>query len=260
MRIARALVAGRPTFGEVDGERFVPLEGDVFGEPRPSGEALERGGLTPLSPTDPHRLFAVLGGFHPPEGPPEGPRPDPLLVPKVVPAVGGDGAEIVFPSFCRTVMAEAELAVVVGRPLRGASPEEAAEGVFGYTCCNDVTAPELFPQFYLSKSIDTFATLGPWVVTDVDPADIRAGLAIVCRVNGERVQEGTTRRYKFAPEEVLSYLSRFLTLSPGDVVTLGTPDAPPEVRPGDVVEVEVEGVGVLTNRVVEDKDGPAAGS
>ncbi len=127
---------------------------------------------------------------------------------------------------------------------------QAAEAIWGYTCYNDVTAPQLLPDFPQAKGIDTFASMGPWVVTDLTPDRIRAGLAIEARVNGATVQSGTTASYRFAPWEVLSHLSTSLTLRPGDVVTLGTPPPPAAVRPGDVVEVAVEGIGVLVNHLV----------
>jgi 2-keto-4-pentenoate hydratase/2-oxohepta-3-ene-1,7-dioic acid hydratase in catechol pathway len=250
VRIARASVGGDPVLGEVDDDVFHVLAGAAFGSAVRTGEQHPLDHVSLQSPVVPGRTFAVLGGFVEPGTPRDHRRGEPLLSPKMVPTTSGHGAEIVYPPFASSVLVEAEMALIVGRPVRSASPAEAADAVWGYTCCNDVTAPEYFPQFYLAKSIETFASMGPWARTDLSAGDIRRGLGIVARVNGATVQTGTTAHYKFDPCEVVSYLSGFFTLLPGDVITLGTPPTPAEVRPGDVVEIEVEGIGVLTNHVV----------
>jgi len=250
MKVARMSIGGDVTFGEVEGDVFHVVTGDGFGPRARTGEQHRLSGVVLRSPVTPGRTFAVLGGFVEPGTPGSADRGQPSLCPKVAPVTSGHGAEIVFPSFASSVMIEAEMAVVVGTPVRSASPEEAADAIWGYTCFNDVTAPQYFPHFYLAKGVDTFASMGPWVRTDLNDEHIRRGLDIVGRVNGVTVQSGTTARYKFAPSEVLSYLSTFFTLFPGDVITLGTPPPPAEVHPGDVVEIEVEGIGTLTNHVV----------
>lgn len=250
MRIARGLVGGAPGFGQVEGGRFLPLEGDPFGAPRRRpGAEVPLGEVTLLSPATPRTMLAVMGGFLEPGQTREGERPPMVLCPKIVPEVSGDGGAVVRPPSVDSLVLEAEMAVVVGRRLRDAGPDEAVEAIWGYTCCNDATATQYFPQFYLAKAFDTFCSLGPWVVTDLTPEDVTRGLSIVGRVNGRQVQSGNTRDYKYLPWEWLSYVSTILTLVPGDVITLGTPPPPPLVEPGDLLEVEVEGIGVLTNRV-----------
>jgi len=257
VRIGRGLVGDAPTYGVIADGEFQPLAGDVFSDPVGLDQRIELSEVPLLSPTDPMRTFAVLGGFFAEDEPPTAERPEPMLCPKVVPEVSGDHGRIIYPAFATSVVIEAEMALVIGRRVRGAPPEEAGAAIWGYTCCNDVTAPQYFPQFYLAKGIDTFCSVGPWVRTDLTDEEIRDGLAITARVNGSIVQQGTTGRYKFSPAEMVSYLSTFLTLSPGDVITLGTPPPPPEVQPGDLVEVEVEGIGTLTNHVVpEGEPGP----
>jgi 2-keto-4-pentenoate hydratase/2-oxohepta-3-ene-1,7-dioic acid hydratase in catechol pathway len=216
----------------------------------PTGERLDLSALALLSPSEPFRSYAVLGGFFAADEPRPEARPVPRFIPKVVSATSGENGIVAYPNNVQNVVAEAEMAAVIGARLHHADLDEARAGIWGYTCYDDVTAPEHFPEFWLSKCFDTFASMGPWVVTDLTDDDISAGLEITCRVNGEALQTGNTRHYKFLPYELISYLSDFVTLFPGDVVTLGTPPPPPEVRPGDVVEVEVERVGVLTNRVI----------
>ncbi len=156
---------------------------------------------------------------------------------------------------------EAELAVVIGRRAQEVPVETALEYVLGYTACNDVTARDAQfgdGQWFRGKSFDTFCPLGPWVVTTDEIPDPQA-LAVRCRVNGETMQDGTTADMIFSVAQIISYVSRFMTLQPGDVVSTGTPAGvgfarSPQVflTDGDVVEVEVEGIGVLRNTVRTD--------
>ena len=232
----------------MDGDRLHRLRGNPLDTVQVTGETLPLGGARLLAPVEPCRIFAVIGGLVGPE--PAGPPADgPLVVPKVVSRATGPGDDIEFPPGVASLWAEAEVALVVGRRLRDADADEAAGAIWGYTCCNDVTTPDRFPEFTEAKSFDTFAVIGPWVRTDLTGSAVARGLDVVCRVNGVTVGRGSTSDYRHPPHEVVRHLSRRCTLLPGDVVTLGTP-APVEVRPGDQVEVEVEEIGVLWNRVV----------
>ncbi|GIH28469.1 2-keto-4-pentenoate hydratase [Acrocarpospora phusangensis] len=153
---------------------------------------------------------------------------------------------------------EAELAVVIGAPARNVSPEEAGAHVFGYTVADDVSARDAQfadGQWFRGKNFDGFCPLGPWIVTADEIADPHA-LAISARVNGETVQDSSTSEMIFRIPEIISYLSQYMTLNPGDVIATGTPHGVgmgrnPQLwlKDGDVVECEVEGVGVLRNRV-----------
>ena len=202
------------------------------------------------------RIWVVLGGFLPSPGAtlPEGTVP--RLIPKMVlpSSVSGDGGRIVSPADLDDgVAVEGELALVIGQELhRPASVEEAAAAVAGYTCFNDATAVRLLAEreWALSKSLDSFASIGPSLTSDLDDKTIMAGLAITTRVNGEERQRGDTGLYKFPPSQVVRYLATYVTLRPGDVISLGTPPPPAPVVPGDRVEIEVEGVGVLHNEIV----------
>lgn len=198
------------------------------------------------------RIWVVLGGFldAPDAVLPPGARP--RLVPKAVAEVSGDGGEIRCPAaVAGGIAVEGELAVVIGSQLRGARRREAARAIAGYTCFNDVTALELLArsEWSMAKSCDTFASMGPCLETALSEDRVMEGLTIVTRVNGEERQRGDTRLFKFPPSEVVAYLSRYTTLLPGDVVSLGTPPPPAPVEPGDRVEIEVEGVGILHNLV-----------
>jgi 2-keto-4-pentenoate hydratase/2-oxohepta-3-ene-1,7-dioic acid hydratase in catechol pathway len=178
------------------------------------------------------------------------PTRDPLLFLKPPSAVIGDGDAIVLPrlpAHLARIDFEGELVAIVGRSLRHASPEAALEGVRGYTCGNDVTARDVQAaeeQWTRAKGFDTFCALGPRVVS-LDPAD--AG--IVTRVNGDVRQRARTREMVVGVGELLAYISRCMTLEPGDAVFTGTPAGVGPLREGDVVEVEIEGIGVLRNPV-----------
>jgi len=178
------------------------------------------------------------------------PDPEPglfLIAPNaLVPHEG----EIPYPKWTRELHYEGELAVVVGREMRGVSEDRALGYVLGYTAANDVTARDRQRtdlQWVRAKSADGFLPLGPWVETDLDPA----AASVRTYVNGELRQEGNTSEMLFSVARVLSYISEFMTLYPGDVVLTGTPAGVGPLAVGDVVEVAVEGVGTLRNRVVE---------
>ena len=200
------------------------------------------------------RVWVVLGGFLPAPDATLPPGTVPQLIPKMVLGVSGDHGRIVCPpEFEDGIAAEGELALVIGRELhRPASAAEAADAILGYTCFNDATAMAGWKErgWPLSKSVDSFASIGPTVNPDLDDKTIMAGLAITTRVNGEERQRGDTALYKFPPSEVVRYLAGYVTLRPGDVISLGTPPPPPTVVPGDAVEIEVERVGILHNLVV----------
>jgi len=201
----------------------------------------------------PRSIWVVLGGFVLPDDPVVPAGTLPRLVPKAVRAVSGDGGEIACPAApAGVVCVEGELALVIGREVHAASRAEAAAAILGYTCFNDVTAMEQLArgEWSMAKSWDTFASMGPQVTTVLGEDQIKAGLAITTRVNGAEVQRGDTRYFKFLPADIVHYLSTYVTLFPGDVISLGTPPPAAPVQPGDAVEIEVEQVGVLHNVVV----------
>jgi 5-carboxymethyl-2-hydroxymuconate isomerase len=190
-------------------------------------------------------------------GLPEPPRP--LVFAKFLSSLVGPGQPIAWPEgLTESVDWEAELAVVIGRRLRGVAVEEALDGIFGYTAANDVSARDLQfgdEQWVRGKSLDTFCPLGPTLVTADEYGDPQAK-RIQCRVNGETKQSSTTAEMIFGVAEIVSFLSCNFTLEPGDLVLTGTPwgvggfaDPPAFLQPGDVVEVEVEGIGTLSNPV-----------
>jgi 2-keto-4-pentenoate hydratase/2-oxohepta-3-ene-1,7-dioic acid hydratase in catechol pathway len=181
----------------------------------------------------------------------------PLLFGKFATALASDGDPIVLPDGIGHVDAEAELAVVIGATARGVAADDALEFVAGWTCANDVSARDAQfgdGQWFRGKGFDSFCPVGPRIVPrdELDTADVR----VVQRLNGEALQDSRTSRLIFPIPELISYISGVLTLEPGDLILTGTPDGvgvfrDPKVplRAGDVVEVEIEGIGVLRNEV-----------
>lgn len=176
------------------------------------------------------------------------PDSEPLLFLKAPSALVTDGGEIVLPAESSRVDFEGELALVIGRRIKAWPAARWLEALAGVCCANDVTARDLQKkdgQFARAKSFDTFCPLGPELVLDLDPSD----LAIETRVNGTIRQSSRTSQMVFSPAFLVGYISRMMTLLPGDLILTGTPAGVGPLSPGDVVEVEIEKIGVLKNRV-----------
>ena len=174
---------------------------------------------------------------------------EPLLFLKAPSAIISSGDEIVLPSASQQVEHEGELGVVIGRVARNIpSDEDPLSYVLGYTCVNDVTARDLQRkdvQFTRGKSFDTFCPVGPWIETDIDPGNV----VVQTRLNGEVKQKGNTADMAFPVAFLIRYISEIMTLYPGDLIATGTPAGVSRMKPGDIVEVEVGGIGILQNRV-----------
>ncbi|HKG58150.1 MAG TPA: fumarylacetoacetate hydrolase family protein [Pyrinomonadaceae bacterium] len=174
---------------------------------------------------------------------------EPLLFLKAPSAIISSGEEIVLPGASQQVEHEGELGVVIGRVAHNIpSAEDPLSYVLGYTCVNDVTARDLQRkdvQFTRGKSFDTFCPVGPWIETDLDPAKAE----VQTRLNGEVKQKGNTADMAFPVAFLIRYISEIMTLYPGDLIATGTPAGVSRMKPGDVVEVEVGGIGILQNRV-----------
>lgn len=270
MKIARIGVDGRERLARVDGDTASPLPvepdsplavllEDRSSLPHAAGTPVALDSVELLAPVSrPGSVIAVGLNYadHARETGAEIPAA-PVTFAKLPQAVVGPGAAVTWtPDQSEQVDYEAELALVIGRDARDVAVETALDHVLGYTCCNDVSARDAQfsdGQWLRAKSFDTFCPLGPWLVTPdeiPDPQDLR----IMCRVNGETLQDSTTAEMIFGVAEVISYLSRFLTLRAGDVITTGTPAGvgfgrrpPVFLHAGDTVEVEIEGIGVLAN-------------
>jgi 2-keto-4-pentenoate hydratase/2-oxohepta-3-ene-1,7-dioic acid hydratase in catechol pathway len=251
MRFGRAFIGGDVRYGEVVGDQFLPLAGDLLSdEPSRAGDPLRLDSVSLLAPLTPTTVLLMVNAFLPegerlPEG--EVPWMTPKLTTRMVPP---DGA-ITIPGWVDTdSWAESELAVVIGREVFGPTIDEARASIFGYTVFNDFTTGEIRPDmdFFRCKGIEGFASLGPWIETAVTDDDIASGLEITATVAGETIVKGSTKHFKFSVPEVIRFAAQHTRLFPGDVISLGTPGACP-VSPGDVVDMTVSGIGTLRNTI-----------
>lgn len=253
MRLVRFLHAGDIHFGWVYGEFIGPIEGNPFFEFRRLEARLPLSSVKLLPPVQPTKIICVGRNYieHAHEHGAEVPEV-PLLFLKPPSSVIGPDEPIVLPPQSQQVEHEAELAVVVGRRGRWIRAEEAEQYVLGYTIGNDVTARDLQRrdgQWTRAKGFDTFCPLGPWIETDLDIGD----LPIICRVNGEVRQLGSTREMVFSVAQLIAFISSIMTLEPGDVILTGTPAGVSPIHPGDVISITIDGIGVLTNPVIAER-------
>ena len=258
-RIARFEHHGREGYGVLDGDdRLDLLEGPGYDGLHRTGEQVALGDVRLLAPVADPRLIGV--GLNYAEHAAESglPAPDqPMLFHLPSTAVCNPGDDIIYPRQGRVVHYEGELAVVIGAPARRVSAGQALDHVFGYTIGNDVSERVIQKAemangcLLISKGFDTFKPLGPWIATGLDPSDLQ----LTTRLNGQVVQSTSTADLIFTVSELLEYISAAVTLLPGDVIMTGTPSGVGEVQPGDVVEIEIEGIGALRNPVAAE---PAA--
>jgi 2-keto-4-pentenoate hydratase/2-oxohepta-3-ene-1,7-dioic acid hydratase in catechol pathway len=260
-RFARVALGDRVSYARVDAELHVELlDGTPFGDHRPTGERHPLTHVRLLAPVQPpnilaiglnYRAHAIESGAAIPERP--------VLFIKANTAVCGPDEPIVLPRIAPDeVDYECELAIVIGKTARHVPPEVALDYVLGYTCANDVSARDCqlrldAGQWSRGKSFDTFAPLGPWIETDLDPDRAE----IMSRLNGREMQHSSTDDLVFDCAHLVAYLSEAMTLLPGTVIMTGTPSGvgfarkpPVFLRAGDVVEIEIAGIGVLRNPVI----------
>jgi 2-keto-4-pentenoate hydratase/2-oxohepta-3-ene-1,7-dioic acid hydratase in catechol pathway len=232
---------------------FVGLvEGSIYGEFQRKELELPLESVHLQSPLRPEKIICVGRNYadHAREHDAEVPEV-PLLFLKPPSAVIGPDQPIILPPQSNRVEHEAELAVVISRQGRWISTQEAMDYVFGYTIANDVTARDLQwrdGQWTRGKGFDTFCPLGPWIETEFDPADA----LITCHVNGEMRQMASTRDMVFSIQKLIAFASSVMTLQPGDILMTGTPAGVGQLTHGDVVEISIEGIGILRNPVTSE--------
>lgn len=246
-------VAENPRYGWVLDEKVGPIEGDLFGEYRRLEADIAIDKVRLLAPVSPSKIICVGRNYAEHAREHDAEVPDlPLLFLKPPSAVIGPAGKIVVPPQSENVEHEAELVVVIGKTGRWIAAERALDYVFGYTIGIDVTARDLQRrdgQWTRGKSFDTFCPLGPWIETELDPADT----LITCRVNEEMRQMASTREMVFTVAQLVAFSSTVMTLFPGDVIMTGTPAGVGPIKPGDVVEATIEGIGILRNPVIAEE-------
>jgi 2-keto-4-pentenoate hydratase/2-oxohepta-3-ene-1,7-dioic acid hydratase in catechol pathway len=250
MRFVRYEAKNIPhSYGWIREEDIGQITGDIFADYRRVESYSPLNQATLLPPVTPGKIIGVGRNYreHAAEQGVEVPE-IPLIFLKPPSSVIGPEGMIQIPPQSKEVVHEAELAVVMGRKARWIHSEDAFGVIFGFTLGNDVTARDLQRrdgQWSRAKGFDTFCCLGPWIETDLDAADAM----VTCRVNGELRQMASTREMVFSIPQLVAYISSIMTLEPGDIILTGTPAGSGPLKPGDKVEVSVEGIGAMTNLV-----------
>lgn len=238
-------------FGMVDGDIVHELKGDLFGDHKPSGAKHKLAETKLLYPIEPPKVLAVGLNYKSHVG--ERPTaPNPEIFYKPVTCLQHPGEPIVIPADSKNLHYEGELVLIIGKGAKNVSKEEAKACIFGVTCGNDVSerdwqgGPKKDLQWWRAKGANTFGPLGPWIVRGLDYGN----LMLQTRLNGNVVQKQSTADLIFDCPSIVSFISRYVTLTPGDVIYTGTPGRTSAMKQGDTVEVDIEGIGVLKNPLV----------
>jgi 2-keto-4-pentenoate hydratase/2-oxohepta-3-ene-1,7-dioic acid hydratase in catechol pathway len=250
-RYVRFSANGTTSYGLLEGDVVRQLAGHLFDEPKLTGKTFKLAEVKVLAPCDPKKVIAVGLNYKSHLGE----RPSatyPGLFAKMPTSIVGPGDDIVLPEDAKNAHYEGELVVVIGRRAKNVTAADAPNYVFGVTAGNDVSEREWQKadlQWFRAKASDTFGPLGPVIVKGLNYGD----LLLQTRLNGEVVQSQRTKDLIFDVPTIVSYVSRFVTLEPGDVIYTGTPGTTRRMNPGDTVEIEIEGIGVLRNKVRAEK-------
>ena len=249
MRLVRFRAGDRIATGVLEAEVVRPLRGTFFEEPLPTGEEIRLDAVRLLAPVIPSKLVCIARNYAEHAKEMGNPVPEvPVLFFKPATSVIGPGDPIPIPPGSGRVDHEAELAAVIGRLCKGVDEDQAMSAVLGFTCANDVTSRDWQKsdvQWARAKGSDGFGPLGPWIETELDPAD----LEITSAVNGELRQKARTSEMTLSAAALIAHISTVMTLLPGDVVLTGTPSGVGPIAPGQRVECAIEGLGTLTNTV-----------
>ena len=245
---------GATSYGILDGDAIKPIGGDLFGDRTPAGDPVALADVKLRYPCEPPKVLCVGLNYKSHIGDRPTPK-SPEIFYKPPTALQDPGGDIVIPAGAKDVHYEAEFVIVVGREAKSVSEEDAPNYILGYTCGNDVSdrnwqngtmGDKKDVQWWRAKGADTFGPMGPSIAVGLDYSESR----IQCRLNGEVKQDQAVSDLLFGPAAVVSHVSHYVTLSPGDVIFTGTPGKTSAMKAGDEVEVEVTGIGILKNRVV----------
>jgi 2-keto-4-pentenoate hydratase/2-oxohepta-3-ene-1,7-dioic acid hydratase in catechol pathway len=256
MHIVRFDRAGSPALGLLEDGVVYEAQGDLFGDLKRGTAVGPVDDLTLLAPIQPSKLVAIglnyldhvtedAPGFEPPE--------NPIIFLKPPSSIVGHNANIIYPDGPEHVDSEGELAVVIGRRARYVKAANVDDYILGFACSNDVSARDYQfkdGQWVRAKGFDTFSPIGPAIATGIGAGE---NLTLTTRLNGEVRQQSGTNMLLFDIPALIEFISRVMTLDPGDVIMTGTPAHPPQMKVGDVVEIEIERVGTLRNRVVAEE-------
>lgn len=248
MKIARYLHDGRVAYGLVQDDTVTEIQGDVFGEFSATNREYPLDQVTILTPCSPTKVLAVGLNYASHIGGEYEATKEPLIFQKSPSSLLQHEGVILIPKDSGLVEHEGELVVVMKKQARQVTRETALEYVLGYTCGDDVSSRKWQKEdmeWWRAKAADTFGPLGPYITTDINPGS----LDIQVRINGSIQQEGNTSDFIFDVPTIISFISEYSTLEPGDVIYTGTPGVPGATKDGDVIEVEISEIGVLRSYV-----------
>jgi len=250
-RWVRYVHAGETGFGTLEGEAIQVCAGDMFGAAEPTGAVLKLADVRLLMPMQPTKVIALWNNFHALAEKLKLADPqEPLYLLKAPNSFLEPGGVIRKPRCEGKVVFEGELGIVIGKTATAVSEADALDHVFGYTCANDVTVADIlnrdasFAQWVRAKGFDTFCPMGPVVATGLDPAT----LTVTTLLNGEVRQNYPISDMRFSVQQLVSLISQDMTLHRGDVILCGTSVGVGSMKPGSLVEIEIDGIGKLSNR------------
>jgi 2-keto-4-pentenoate hydratase/2-oxohepta-3-ene-1,7-dioic acid hydratase in catechol pathway len=241
---------GRTSYGLLEGDTVRELSSAPWTQGKPTGKTAKLSAVKLLAPAEPTKVIAAGLNYKSHIGQQQ-PAKYVGLFSKMPTSIVGHEADILYPPDASNLHFEGELVIVIGKPASRVSREQALDYIFGVTCGNDVSERRWQRedlQWFRAKGSDTFGPLGPWIVTGINYQDV----LLETRVNGKTLQSQRTRDLLFDIPYLVSYVSHYVTLLPGDLIYTGTPGQTSALAPGDVVEVAIEGIGVLRNKVVKD--------
>lgn len=251
MKLVRFQTAAGIKYGVLNGEEIRVIAGDIFGTYDITDEVFRLDSVQLLSPCEPSKAVCVGLNYHDHAREMKLALPkEPLIFLKPSSSLAHPGGNVEYPPISKNLHYEAELAVVIKKTAKNVPAEKAKDYILGYTCANDVTARDLQHsdgQWTRGKSFDTFMPIGPWVETELDGDNVDIKLYL----NNEIKQQSNTSNLIFKINELVAFVTQVMTLYPGDVILTGTPSGVGPMQVGDVVEVEIAGIGKLTNKIIK---------
>lgn len=255
MKYLRFLQNGNIRYGLIEKDNIIrEVVGDIFNNYKNTENVYSLSEITFLPPCIPTKIIAVGLNYFDHANEFQMKIPDePLIFMKPPSALIAHNDNIIYPKMSKQLDFEAELAVIIKNKVKDIEPEDVSKNILGYTCFNDVTARDLQKkdeQWTRAKSFDTFAPIGPFISTDLNPDNLQIKLY----KNGQLMQDSSTGNMIFKVDKIVSFISKIMTLFPGDIIATGTPSGVGQLKAGDKVEVEIEGIGILKNTVFSEKE------
>ena len=255
MKYLRFLQNGNVKYGLLEKDNVIrEVVGDIFNNYKNTENVYSVSEITFLPPCVPTKIIAVGLNYFDHANEFQMKIPDePLIFMKPPSALIAHNDNIIYPKMSKQLDFEAELAVIIKNKVKDIEPEDVFKNILGYTCFNDVTARDLQKkdeQWTRAKSFDTFAPIGPFISTDLNPDNLQIKLY----KNGQLMQDSSTGNMIFKVDKIVSFISKIMTLFPGDIIATGTPSGVGRLEAGDKVEVEIEGIGILKNTVLLEEE------